>query len=92
MTRRIDPSLIPAIPDLSFERALWKEGLFFIAGIDEAGRGCLAGPVTAAAVIITSDGWPVGFFFWDQRILNSFLEGQGKGSKRLLKRTVQPGQ
>ena len=52
MTRRIDPSLIPLAPDLSFEHALWKEGLFYIAGIDEAGRGCLAGPVTAAAVIL----------------------------------------
>ncbi len=52
MTRRIDPSLIPHAPDLSFEHALWKEGLFYIAGIDEAGRGCLAGPVTAAAVIL----------------------------------------
>ncbi len=52
MTRRIDPSLIPLAPDLSFEHALWKEGLFYIAGIDEAGRGCLAGPVTASAVIL----------------------------------------
>jgi len=52
MTRRIDPSLIPEAPDLSFEQALWNEGLLFIAGIDEAGRGCLAGPVTAAAVIL----------------------------------------
>jgi ribonuclease HII len=52
MTRRIDPSLIPPAPDLSFEQALWKEGVLNIAGIDEAGRGCLAGPVTAAAVIL----------------------------------------
>jgi len=52
MTRRIDPSLIPEYPDLSFERALWKGGLSAVAGIDEAGRGCLAGPVTAAVVIL----------------------------------------
>ena len=52
MTRRIDPALIPDFPDLSFEQALWKADLFQIAGIDEAGRGCLAGPVTAAAVIL----------------------------------------
>ena len=52
MTRRIDPSLIPKVPDLSFEHALWNEGLINIAGIDEAGRGCLAGPVTAAVVIL----------------------------------------
>ena len=52
MTRRIDPSIIPESPNLRFEEALWKEGLIHIAGIDEAGRGCLAGPVTAAAVIL----------------------------------------
>jgi len=52
MTRRIDPSLIPEVPDLSFEQSLWKEGILLIAGIDEAGKGCLAGPVTAAAVIL----------------------------------------
>src|SRR5438093_1004189 len=34
------------------ERALWRAGLEFIAGIDEAGRGPLAGPVVAAAVIL----------------------------------------
>jgi ribonuclease HII len=55
MTRRIDPGLIPSSPDLSFEKALWKEGLLNIAGIDEAGRGCLAGPVFAAAVILPNE-------------------------------------
>lgn len=47
-----DPSLLPREPDLSFERALWKAGLSAVAGIDEAGRGALAGPVAAAAVIL----------------------------------------
>src|SRR5260221_14484499 len=32
--------------------ALLKQGYCFIAGLDEAGRGCLAGPVVAAAVIL----------------------------------------
>ncbi|NOY58219.1 MAG: ribonuclease HII [Calditrichaeota bacterium] len=36
---------------LKFERALWKKGYRCIAGIDEAGRGPLAGPVVAAAVV-----------------------------------------
>lgn len=54
MTRRIDPSLIPAHPNLLFELSLWKEGINLVAGIDEAGRGTLAGPVTAAAVILPS--------------------------------------
>jgi len=33
------------------ERALQGQGIFFVAGVDEAGRGPLAGPVVAAAVI-----------------------------------------
>lgn len=35
---------------LSFEKEAWNSGLFFVAGVDEAGRGPLAGPVVAAAV------------------------------------------
>ena len=34
------------------ERKLWTEGFCFIAGVDEAGRGPLAGPVAAAAVVL----------------------------------------
>lgn len=36
---------------LAYERDLWAAGKTYIAGIDEAGRGPLAGPVVAAAVI-----------------------------------------
>ena len=36
----------------AFERALWQQGLIRVAGVDEAGRGPLAGPVSAAAVIL----------------------------------------
>jgi ribonuclease HII len=39
-------------PDrLKFERRLWSEGYNHIVGLDEVGRGCLAGPVVAAGVI-----------------------------------------
>lgn len=37
---------------LSYEKALYENGMEFIAGIDEVGRGPLAGPVVAAAVIL----------------------------------------
>jgi len=40
------------IPTLEFEDACWGQGLEHIAGVDEAGRGPLAGPVVAAAVIL----------------------------------------
>lgn len=43
-------------PDLSFEVSLWQSGISHIAGIDEAGRGPLAGPVTAGALILPNDG------------------------------------
>jgi ribonuclease HII len=42
-------------PDLTFEKALWQAGISTVAGIDEAGRGALAGPVAAAAVILPAD-------------------------------------
>ncbi len=40
---------------LSIESSLWSKGYKLIAGVDEAGRGPLAGPVVAAAVILDFD-------------------------------------
>lgn len=61
MSARFDPSLLPPAPDLSFEQALWAAGLRGVAGIDEAGRGPLAGPVAAAVVVFPPDaGLTVG--------------------------------
>jgi ribonuclease HII len=45
---------------LSRERRLWKNGVQYIAGVDEVGRGPLAGPVVAAAVIFPKDVWISG--------------------------------
>jgi len=45
---------VPA-PNLFYEKKAYRAGYKFIAGIDEAGRGCLAGPVVAAAVILPKD-------------------------------------
>jgi ribonuclease HII len=39
-------------PTLNYEQNLWKNGLFHLAGVDEVGRGCLSGPVIAAAAIL----------------------------------------
>lgn len=47
-------------PDHAEERALRALGFRFVAGIDEVGRGCLAGPVVAAAVILPPDWAPAG--------------------------------
>ncbi len=43
-----------------YEQDLWQKGYQFIAGIDEAGRGPLAGPVTAAAVILSPKSYIEG--------------------------------
>jgi ribonuclease HII len=39
-------------PTFLFEEDLWAQGAEFVAGVDEVGRGPLAGPVVAAAVIL----------------------------------------
>lgn len=54
LRRKFNPADLPPAPDLSFEHALWQQGYRFLAGIDEAGRGALAGPVYAAALILPS--------------------------------------
>lgn len=39
-------------PDFSFERTCWKQGFSIVIGIDEVGRGALAGPVVAGAAMV----------------------------------------
>lgn len=46
-------------PSLKREAALWSEGRTSIAGIDEVGRGPLAGPVVAAAVVFPTGAKPI---------------------------------
>ncbi len=47
---------MPTKPDiLLYENKAWKSGFSFVAGVDEAGRGPLAGPVVAAALIFDKD-------------------------------------
>lgn len=50
---------------LAFERDLWAHEITLVAGVDEAGRGPLAGPVVAAAVILPAT-WANGEF--DERL------------------------
>lgn len=39
-------------PTFNYELIHWNNGLQFVAGVDEVGRGCFAGPVVAGAVIL----------------------------------------
>ncbi len=57
---RIAPSGLTAAPDTCRERTLMRTGLAPVAGVDEAGRGPLAGPVVAAAVILDLGHVPAG--------------------------------
>lgn len=56
------PSLfdLPVRPDFSEEKRLMAKGFSSIAGTDEAGRGPLAGPVVAAAVVLDPHNIPKG--------------------------------
>jgi ribonuclease HII len=72
------PAQVHKPPDFRFESELLKGGLTLIAGVDEAGRGPLAGPVVAAAVVFPAD--------WILRGLPEFLHGIND-SKQLSART-----
>ena len=52
---------LPTKPTFEYELPLWNSGMRYIAGVDEVGRGCFAGPVVAAAVIL-----PQGFDVTDK--------------------------
>lgn len=47
-------------PSLEFERFVWDQGVSRVCGVDEAGRGCLSGPVVAGCVILNPDDIPEG--------------------------------
>ena len=64
-------------PTLSEEKKLWKKGFKIVACLDEAGRGPLAGPVVAAAVILKN---PKSKIQNPKQILNSKF----KRSNRVL--------
>lgn len=47
----VRPVRAKAAPHFAHEQAFWREGLPVVAGVDEVGRGALAGPLVAAAVV-----------------------------------------
>ena len=62
---------MPKAPDLAAERALWGQGVGFVAGIDEVGRGPLAGPVAAGAVVLPQTTRISGRFRWLRSVRDS---------------------
>ena len=53
-------SIVQTVPDYSHELALQARGARVVAGVDEAGRGPLAGPVVVSAVILDPHQIPEG--------------------------------
>lgn len=53
-------SSLQTAPDYSHEAALQARGARIVAGVDEAGRGPLAGPVVVSAVVLDPDAIPAG--------------------------------
>jgi ribonuclease HII len=49
------PPMAPPSAPYRYEGQAWRSGLARVAGVDEAGRGPLAGPVVAAAVLVTPE-------------------------------------
>ena len=62
------PSL-PTQPMDYFEKMYYRRGYYRVAGVDEVGRGPLAGPVVAAAVILPRDG--IGEKLFDSKKISS---------------------
>jgi ribonuclease HII len=55
MTAGLERTWVPPEPDLSLEKAYWQLGIASLGGIDEAGRGAWAGPVSAGVVVLPPD-------------------------------------
>ncbi|MGC1496223.1 MAG: ribonuclease HII [Sulfitobacter sp.] len=68
-------------PDFEFERSAHAQGYVRVAGVDEVGRGPLAGPVTAAAVVLDPDRIPEG--------LNDSKKLTKKARERLYEEIMQ---
>lgn len=70
-------------PTQDIEKLLYHHGIKYIAGVDEAGRGPVAGPVTAAAVIL-----PVDKFLTDIRDSKSLPANRREAAAECIKETA----
>ena len=80
-----DSLTAPTVPDLAFERAAIRRGARVVCGVDEAGRGPLAGPVVVSAVILNHRRVPAGLN--DSKQLTS-LQREALYDKIMLVATV----
>ncbi len=71
------------LPTFEFEEMLRRGGVEYIAGVDEAGRGPVAGPVTAAAVIL-----PIGKFIENVRDSKQLTGNQRESVAAAIKKNA----
>lgn len=78
-------------PNYTIEDQLWGEGYQLVMGLDEVGRGCLAGPVVAAGVILKPGTYIEGIT--DSKMLNGNerLRMSGIIKKRALSWVIKSG-
>jgi len=77
-------------PSLRREAALWVEGRSTVAGIDEVGRGPLAGPVVAAAVVFPMGAKPIRGLD-DSKVLTALQRAKFYGKIRERAQAVAVG-
>ncbi len=73
MTQR--EKLIAMSLTLDIEKTYWQKGYHSLVGVDEVGRGCLAGPVVAAAVRFAPDHVPIPGIH-DSKLLSPLLRSK----------------
>ena len=71
-------------PDFAEEQAFWDQGYRLVAGLDEVGRGCLAGPVMVGAVILPPGWLPDGLR--DSKMLKA--DARERLAEQILRRAV----
>ena len=76
---------------LEIERTLWQEGFRRIMGLDEVGRGCLAGPVVAAGVILDPNSPIEGIQDSKKLSLSERMRLSKEIKKKALYWTIQEG-
>ena len=75
-------------PTVEVEAALWQQGLLQIAGVDEVGLGCLAGPIVAAAVVIPVNVVPIALVR-DSKTLSA--PQRNRAAKQIFQQAVSIG-